>query len=187
MMKHLSKNYEYVNDEREKVEYVLLLFLAEFEKILLMLIIFIFQNKVLDFLIICFALLFTRRFLGGLHLHTTTGCLFYSLINFELISYAGRNILIGEKGENITFILEILVMLGYAPILSENRLIFNKRDRIKQKIKGVLGVMGFVLLIKFIYTDICNMIVWVFISQIIEVLLLRVNYNLRTKQEVKED
>lgn len=112
-LEHLSKI---------KVEYSLLIILSEFEKLLALAIIFALTNHFTEFLQILFCLTLTKHFLGGIHLKTVLQCFGLTLIVLECIIHLGNCIQFAYSTKFLIYILEVLLVILFAPIQSENKM-----------------------------------------------------------------
>lgn len=131
-LEHLSKI---------KVEYSLLIILSEFEKLLALAIIFALTNHFTEFLQILFCLTLTKHFLGGIHLKTVLQCFGLTLIVLECIIHLGNCIQFAYSTKFLIYILEVLLVILFAPIQSESKNDISFSERIKFKFKGIISIL----------------------------------------------
>lgn len=131
-LEHLSKI---------KVEYSFLIIFSEFEKLLALAIIFALTNHFTEFLQILFCLTLTKHFLGGIHLKTVLQCFGLTLIVLECIIHLGNCIQFAYSTKFLIYILEVLLVILFAPIQSENKNDISFSERIKFKFKGIISIL----------------------------------------------
>ena len=170
-LEHLSKI---------KVEYSLLIILSEFEKLLALAIIFALTNHFTEFLQILFCLTLTKHFLGGIHLKTVLQCFGLTLIVLECIIHLGNCIQFAYSTKFLIYILEVLLVILFAPIQSENKNDISFSERIKFKFKGIISISNILQVGKESYM-LCTLLV-------VEIeTIIALSFSVRKKERNKTD
>ncbi|WP_371297521.1 accessory gene regulator B family protein [Ruminococcus sp.] len=124
-----------------KIKYTILVILCESEKIILLSLIFILTKHFFDFLQILICLTLSKRFIGGIHLKTTTQCFLFTLVVCECIIHLKFPINFTIISKLAIYFLEIVLVVFFAPLCSKNKIMPSKAEQQKLKIKGVISIL----------------------------------------------
>lgn len=171
LAKKLMSHYTQNELKRCKIEYSIELILTNMEKILVLLLVFGIGGKLEPFLCVFTVLIFTRMFLGGLHMKTYWGCLFFSVFYFFIAVMIGGNIAFPLEVKCLLFLVSIGMMFKFAPLPAVHNPHYSNKQKKGIKLKGVICLVIIFLFSLFIkgYSD---YIVAVLVLQQIETILV---------------
>ena len=159
---------------KQKVRYTLLVILGEAEKIVILSVIFGILGYMAEFLIAFLGLAVLRMFMGGSHRKTMLGCFFQSGINFTIVLAFGRYIQIGDAIAVLIYLLGIVIIWNYAPVMSQRRIVYSKARQSMFKLKALSILFGYKLAEDIMSANHYNYLLSAVLLQLIEVAILGV-------------
>lgn len=170
----LGRKYRSDEDRDVKIQYSILLLIDKVEKYLIILGLFSMLGHVDIAIIIGLTIELTRNYLGGIHMKTWYGCTAVTVLFCIVVLACGENIILSSKLQNSLWVAEIVVIALFAPIQSKQRPKYNQHRKNMIKARGIAGVLiiGAVSLGVKSYN---NYIVWIWLLQIIEVMILKLS------------
>lgn len=143
----------------------------ELSKILIMLLLFCFIGKPLNYIVCLLALAMIRNFSGGFHIKSFIGCLLFTNVFFLTCLYIPDFIIIDYKIFIILYVFSITVMGLISPKPSKQRGTYSSYQKLKFKLKSMITttVFFFILLFKMNNPYLIN-IVWVIVLQSFQLL-----------------
>ncbi|MCM1179496.1 MAG: accessory gene regulator B family protein [Clostridium sp.] len=123
-----------------KVDYSLRVIISGMEKTVLLCILFGITGYLKEFLAAFGVIIMLRSYTGGMHRKTITGCFLQSLVNLSLIIFLGNNIMLKKGVCVFAAVVLIVFILYFAPIQSEDRMLYSKKQRMGFKGKALVGM-----------------------------------------------
>ncbi|MBQ3784394.1 MAG: accessory gene regulator B family protein [Lachnospiraceae bacterium] len=164
-----NKERIYSEVENEKIRYSISVLLAEFEKIALICIVMLIQNRFKMFMCSFFVIFSVKQFMGGTHRKTFWGCLVFSLSFFQIVI---------ELAIHIDFQYMMYVLLGYgclicfrAPLQYGQIKVYGKKEIQKCKFKSMLCI-GIWFILTLVIPNNCfrQTVSWTLCLQLFEIL-----------------
>lgn len=174
LVMYLVKNSGRTDEQIQKIEFALKSLLSELVKIVLLVIVFVMLRKVELFMICLCTFLLLRTFMGGLHRNTILGCFFQSLITFAIIVFCAEKTDFMGIG-NIVYMLGILSICRYAPIISEKRgNMYSELEKMKFKFRAICSLFLLSIVVNFCSKSIGNAILCTIIFQSLEIAIVAI-------------
>ncbi len=135
-----------------RVEYSLRVIISEAEKLFLLVLIFALIKQLKQFLVSIVVLIVIRIFVGGIHQKKMVYCFLHTLGNLLVIIGMSRYLTSNYWGS--VFVLFSFLVVVVAPVQSENRITYDRKQRMEFKAKAlsiiaVLTYLGYVVDKKF--------------------------------------
>ena len=134
---HLLRTEELGESIMQRVTYSLKVLLAEFEKLLFLILLFGILDCLLEFFIVFWTIIPIRIFMGGSHRKTMLGCLFQSIIMFSIVILLSKNYEMGMGLYLVTYVVLVIEIWISTPIQSACRITYSKQQRMKFKAKAL--------------------------------------------------
>lgn len=167
IMKHLCKDTQ-DTERREILEYGLKCFVGEGIKIAFLLLIFGLAGVFWEFIFAFISLLAVRRFIGGSHRKTSTGCFMQSLLVFTLIIVLGKCLVIPMTGVCILFAVTLLWVWLKGPVVSKKRGGYTRKHFLQFKIKATVTLTVICATGIFVHNPLVNYMIWAVVIQLLD-------------------
>ncbi|MBO5425224.1 MAG: accessory gene regulator B family protein [Lachnospiraceae bacterium] len=178
--KYCAGYEESVQEEySQKIIFSIVAILSQTEKLLLVMIPFCMIGRFVEYLVLLLTLFLSRVYMGGVHKNSFLACLIHTQIIFFLAFFGGSYISTNIVNVILIFIIEIMIILMWAPIPSKVKPFYSKKRKKHIKKRGiyatiVLGVSSFFLWRYISY--ICSMLICVQVDAFCAVIRRRKNY-----------
>lgn len=179
---YLRLQFSYDDNEIAKIKYSLEAFLYEFEKLVILLIIFSLLGKTHEFIISTIVLFTIRPIAGGLHFSKFINCFLFTLIFFVLAIIILP--LIPLKKTTIIIILFVSLIINYlfSPISSKNRP--NKDYKTNTKFKLLSSIIILVhstIILYFKNINVLSCYIWIIALQSVQLIISKEMLNYEKK------
>lgn len=167
-----------------KVDYSLRVIIGEVEKIALLCILFGMAGYLMDFMVAFGVVILLRTCTGGVHRKTILGCFIQSLMTLSIIIFLGKSIM--PKNVICVFVILLLVILilCFAPIQSENRIHYSKKQRMGFKVKALIRMTVVLLSSGYMPKELSNIVMAAVFAHMLEMTFLCIQ---KRKKEVFQD
>lgn len=169
-MKILCKDTQ-DTERREILEYGLKCFVGEGIKIFLLLVIFGLAGTFWEFFFTFISLLAVRRFIGGSHRKTATGCFMQSLLVFTLIIVLGKWLIIPMIGVCVLFAVTLLWVWLKGPVVSKKRGGYTRKHFLQFKIKATVTLTVICATGIFVHNPLVNYMIWAVVIQLLDAVM----------------
>ncbi len=170
IMKHLCKDTQ--DAERwEVLVYGLKCFVGEGIKIAFLLLIFGLAGVFWEFIFAFISLLAVRRFIGGSHRETATGCFIQSLLVFTLIVVLGKWLIIPMIGVCVLFAVTLLWVWLKGPVVSKKRGGYTRKHFLQFKIKATVTLTVIFAIGIFVHNPLVNYMIWAVVIQLLDAMM----------------
>lgn len=167
--------------EKGKVEYALSILLDEAEKLMGILVVFIFSGRVKMFCVSLVVLMSLRIFIGGLHFGKRYQCFLFTLSFFMVTVLLSEAFIIGKAMGLLVLCLCLINIVLCAPLPSKHRILVSERGKKRLRNRAVIAMLMW--MICYILCDgiLANIMLWTAIMQQLEILYFQIIYrrNLR--------
>lgn len=169
---YFDSTFNLDEQSRIKLQYSLEVIMGDLSKFIILLIIFTFMNKQIDFIYSSIALIGIRGLTGGLHFKTFIGCLVFSGFFFLLVIYSKNNITLENPEIFALCFGVVLIFLLFAPITGKTRPVYSDKKIMLFKAISIAFIL-FHLFMYFIANGNPYFIIsiWVYIYQAIQLLI----------------
>ena len=123
--------------------------------------------------------------MGGQHRETMLGCFLQSFFTFATICILGLYINI-IQGRYVIYIITLIIILYYTPVLSEKRIAYSKLMQMKFKAKAVTSLCILIMAIQFLSVTYGNYCLWSILIQNVDVVVAIVMHK-KKKGDVEND
>lgn len=155
-----------------KLRYSLEVILGDMSKFIILLIVFTFWGKHIEFIYSSISLIGIRVFTGGLHYKTFIRCLIFSVFFFFLVIYSENNLVIKNPNILALYIGIILSVVLIAPISEKTRPIYSDKKIMLFKTISIIFILFHVFMYFITNKDpYFKISLWVFIYQAIQLII----------------
>lgn len=164
----MTRDYEFSELEKAKIEYTSKVLIGEITKILILLIFFSLLGKAIDLLYVLSSLILLRPFTGGFHNSTYIKCLIFTLLFTVTVLYISNILILSPIAIIIIAISELVIIFLKVPVYGHNRPTLSSNQCIKFKVISSVVVILHLLLFFLTKTNpYLQVAVWVHIIQLI--------------------
>lgn len=170
---YLRLQFTYNDDEIAKIKYSLEVFLYEFEKLIVLLLIFSFLGKTDEFVISTIVLFTIRPFAGGLHFDKFMNCFLFTFLFYLLAIVILPLIQLNQFTATIILCVSALSNSIFAPVSSKYRPEKSKKTDNKFRILSTIIILIHSLNILFIFDNhlILSCYIWTIALQNIQLFI----------------
>lgn len=183
---HVLQADTYEENKMQRIRYSLMVLCSEFEKLLVLGIVFGLLHLLPEFLTAFLAIVPIRAFMGGSHRTTMLGCFLQSLVIFGIILTLSSHFYMGKELQIIIVALLITEIWISTPMISKNRIQYNREQRMRFKSKALTTLLALVMLKSSIPSSYSNIVVWALAVQAMENGILCVQ-NKRKEENLHEE
>lgn len=159
----------YGDDMEAKVGYSIRIILVELEKLLALIVVAVLFRHFLEFLFAYVVLAVLRSFMGGTHRKTTLGCLFYSGCSFAVILTLSEAVVVPWGLELLVYVCGFLLIAFTAPLPSQNRIHYNKKQRLRLKCFACITLIVWMLIRQLVEFPYDEVMIWAIAYQLFDV------------------
>lgn len=159
-------------EQLQKAEYAVKCILSEFEKIILLGILFTMFGKLHELVICMITIIFLRRYIGGSHRKTICGCFCQSLFSFLAIIFCANNYTVTESLQHIIICISIIGIWKYAPVISKNRPKYNEYQKTVFRCKALTVLLTLYILGDFLPVQEKNCMFMSILYQVCEMIIV---------------
>ncbi len=125
----------------QKVRYAIVSTLDEVEKFVILCVVFCLVGYAREFIVVMAIIGSIRKYLGGCHMKTTTGCIVLSFTIIFIAITIAQNIDVTMTLENIVYIVLLMLIFYEAPIPSLKGIRYKHTSKLIFKIKALITLM----------------------------------------------
>lgn len=180
---YLRLQFSYDDDEIAKIKYSLEVFLYDFEKLLILFIIFFQINKSKEFVLCTLVLISIRTFAGGMHFNTFRHCFLASLLIFVLSIVILPMIPLNLLLVSIILLVSFIINVIYSPITSIHRP--KKTDKTKnifRFVSSLIILMHSINILLLNRQSYLNCYIWIIAIQSIQLIFAKEMLKNETKE-----
>lgn len=157
--------------DKERIAYSMNILLNEFEKIVLIMLLFASVGKLELFIFSFIVLMSLRIFIGGIHFSTRCGCFIFTSIFFITVMVLSNYVIIGTCIiKLIIFGVAIMSIVLFAPLPSKHRMLVLEGRKYRLKRYSVFVMIIWAMLSLLVMRKLANVVIWTVIMQQLEIL-----------------
>lgn len=142
----LCKNLNIESDMVDVYKYGIEITMSSFLNIFWIVVIGMLLSDIISALIFLSVFVFLRSFTGGYHADTYFKCNLVFVLTFLIVYYVGNAIFVVENGEIRMLILEVIALLGFAPVIAftpvenKNKVITKDKAKLYRRISPAIYI-----------------------------------------------
>jgi len=134
----LLKDKTFTSLRKDKITFSIRLILNDFEKIILLGIIFAVFGKIVPYIICTIFVGILRIYCGGIHLKTFWSCFLFSLCYFAMIIVCSGQLIISGWQSYFIYILDFILTAVFAPLPTRERFLYSEKQKCRVKIYSIV-------------------------------------------------
>lgn len=179
----LFSTKQYCDENMEaKVKYTLHVFLNETQKMILLVICFFYEKRLLELGVLFCTIALFRSYVGGVHCNTVGGCFLMSLFSFHAMIGLANVISYNCDIQNMICVFAIVVIWRGAPIQSVQRPVYNREKRLQFKAQAITVICSIIMITAYIPVYYRKLIISAVFYQTLEAMVVLMVRRFRKKQ-----
>ncbi len=156
----LSTGIDESKEQVQVVQYGILCTLNTLEKAIVLIVIFLYLNRLKDFVVVCACLIPLRIFIGGSHRNDSITCLVQSLVTFFGVVFLQELVIIPKVIRSLLVFTLLIMIWSVAPMQSEKRPSYSAVKRMKFKAMALTALCCILQLCCCLDVKISNIVGW---------------------------